>query len=61
VRVCTYQKLEDLRVTTDMVGHAIEFLVERKKDDKAAYGLLRLIYQNSITLGSFPLQILIRF
>ena len=49
VRVCTYQKIEDLKVSPDMVRNAITFLVDKKKDDKAAYGLLRLIYQNNIT------------
>ena len=44
VRVCTYQKIEDLRVTPEMVRNAISFLVDKKRDDKAAYGLLRLIY-----------------
>jgi hypothetical protein len=53
VRVCTYQKIEDLKVSTDMVWTAIMFLVEKKRDDKAAYGLLRLIYLNNITLSGF--------
>jgi hypothetical protein len=53
VRVCTYQKIEDLKVSTDMVWSAIMFLVEKKRDDKAAYGLLRLIYLNNITLSGF--------
>ncbi len=53
VRVCTYQKIEDLKVSTDMVWSAIMFLVEKKRDDKAAYGLLRLIYLNNLTLSGF--------
>jgi hypothetical protein len=53
VRVCRYQKIEDLQVTSEMVGHAITFLVDKKYDDKAAYGLLRLIYQGKITLSGF--------
>jgi hypothetical protein len=36
-----------------MVWAAIMFLVEKKRDDKAAYGLLRLIYLNNITLSGF--------
>jgi hypothetical protein len=36
-----------------MVSSAINFLVEQKRDDKAAYGLLRLIYINNITLSGF--------
>jgi hypothetical protein len=59
--VCTYQKIEDLRVSHDMVRNAIAFLVDKKKDDKAAYGLLRLIYQNNITLSNFPKTTLIKF
>ena len=44
-----------------MVRNAIAFLVDKKKDDRAAYGLLRLIYQNNITLRSFPKTTLIKF
>jgi hypothetical protein len=44
-----------------MVKDAITFLVDKKKDDKAAYGLLRLIYSNNITLSSFPKTTLIKF
>jgi hypothetical protein len=54
VRVCTYQKIEDLKVSQEMVLDAIGFLVNKKKDEKAAYGLLRLIYCNSISLSGFP-------
>ncbi len=61
MRVCTYQKIEDLKVTPDMVKNAVTFLVEKKRDDKAAYGLLRLIYLNNITLSSFTKTILIKF
>jgi uncharacterized Fe-S cluster-containing radical SAM superfamily protein len=48
-------------VTPDMVNRAIIFLVEKKRDDKAAYGLLRLIYQNNITLFGFQRTLLIKF
>jgi hypothetical protein len=61
VRACTYQKIDNLVVTADMVRDAIIFLVEKKKDDKAAYGLLRLIYSNDITLSQFPKTTLIKF
>jgi hypothetical protein len=44
-----------------MVGNAIAFLVDKKKDDKAAYGLLRLIYNNGITLQGFTKMNLIKF
>jgi hypothetical protein len=53
VRVCRYQKIEDLLVSSDMVSNAIAFLVDKKRDDKAAYGLLRLIYLSDITLSGF--------
>ena len=61
VRACRYQKIDNLVVTADMVRDAIIFLVEKKKDDKAAYGLLRLIYSNDITLSQFPKTTLIKF
>jgi hypothetical protein len=44
-----------------MVRNGLIFLVEIKKIDKAAYGLLRLIYSNNITLTSFPKTTLIKF
>ena len=44
-----------------MVLDAIGFLVNKKKDEKAAYGLLRLIYYNSISLSGFPHGSLIKF
>ena len=53
VRVCKYQKIEELRVDTEMVKSTIIFLVEKKMDDKAAYGLLRLIYINNVSLSNF--------
>ncbi len=61
VRVCTYQKIEELKVTTEMVNNAIAFLVDKKRDDKAAYGLLRLIYLNDISLYGFSRTSLIKF
>jgi hypothetical protein len=44
VRVCRYSKIEDLTVSSEMVGDALTFLVEKKKDEKAAFGLLLLIH-----------------
>ncbi len=61
MRVCCYQKIEDLVVTSEMVRNAVHFLVEKKTDPKAAYGLLRLIFLNKISLFSFPRAILVRF
>ena len=34
---------------------------DRKHDEKAAFGLLRLIYHNNITLFGFPREMLIKF
>jgi hypothetical protein len=59
--VCTYTKIEDLEVSKAMVRDAMEILVERKRDEKAAFGLLRLIYHNNITLADFPKEMLIKF
>jgi hypothetical protein len=61
VRVCTYPKIEDLKVTPEIVRNAVTFLVEKKRDDKAAYGLLRLIYLNNITLTFLHHSALVNF
>jgi hypothetical protein len=61
VRVCIYQKIEDLKVTPGMVDDALTFLVDKKKDERAAYGLLRLIFINNISLNTFQKTALIRF
>ena len=44
-----------------MILNAMQFLVENKKDDNAANGCLRLIYNNKISLASFPIQLLVKF
>lgn len=44
-----------------MIKNAMQFLVDNKKDDNAANGLLRLINYNSISLTSFPIQLLVKF
>ncbi len=61
VRVCKYPKLEDIDVTVSMVQDAMDILVERKRDEKAVFGLLRLIFHNNITLVSFPREMLLKF
>jgi hypothetical protein len=44
-----------------MIKNAMQFLVDNKKDDNAANGLLRLINYNSISLKTFPIQLLVKF
>ena len=61
VRVCTYPKIEDLNISSEIVQNAITFLVEKKRDDKAAYGLLRIIYLNNSTLSFLPHSRLVKF
>ena len=53
MRACIYQKIEDLKVSTEMVEDGFNFLIDKKKDDRAAYGLLRIIFINNISLNSF--------
>lgn len=61
VRVCSFQKIESLQVTSSMVKEALIFLTEKKQDAKSAYGLLRLVYNNVISLKNFPKESLINF
>jgi c-di-GMP-related signal transduction protein len=44
-----------------MVSNAMEFLVESKTNNIAAFGLLRLVYQNNISLKSIDNDILAGF
>jgi hypothetical protein len=39
----------------------MDFLLERKTDNIAAFGLLRLAFQNSISFGAFPVKLLSDF
>jgi len=39
----------------------MNFLVEKKNYEKAAFGLFRLVFQNNITMSSFPRVTLIKF
>jgi hypothetical protein len=61
VRVCTHQKIEGLKVSDSIVLNAVDFLVDKKRDNNAAYGLLRIIYHNNISLTPFSLQTLTKF
>ena len=49
-RVCAQHRGEEIRVTFEMVERGMEFLVESKTNNIAAFGFLRLIYQNNISL-----------
>lgn len=44
-----------------MIKQAIEFLVENKKDNRATIGLLRLTFQNNISLSYLPIDLLVGF
>ena len=61
VRVCWFNKIEDLKVSPEMVHDALYFLVDKKDDAKSVYGLLRLIYFNCISLTIFPKGVLLSF
>jgi hypothetical protein len=61
IRVCSFQKIDTLKVSSGTVKEALIFLTEKKEDAKSAYGLLRLVYNNVITLKSFPKETLINF
>ena len=61
VRLCAFQKIEALKVSSDMIKDAMIFLTEKKEDAKSAYGLLRLAYNSVISLKSFPKETLIEF
>ena len=61
IRVCTYSKIEELNVSLSMVQDAMDILVDRKRDEKAAFGLLRLIFHNNISLTGFPREMRIKF
>ena len=61
VRLCSFQKIENLKVTEEIVRDAFIFLTEKKEDAKSAYGLLRLIYNNIISLKKFPKESLLAF
>jgi len=59
--LCSFQKIENLKVTKEVVRDALIFLTEKKEDAKSAYGLLRLVYNNVISLKKFPKESLIAF
>ena len=39
----------------------MDFLLEKKQDNIAAFGLLRLAFQNSLSFGAFPVKLLADF
>lgn len=39
----------------------MDFLLEKKQDNIAAFGLLRLAFQNNLSFGAFPVKLLSDF
>jgi hypothetical protein len=52
---------EDLHIYEKMVPSAISYLTNIKIDNTAAYGLLRLAYNNDISFVSFDIELLRNF
>jgi hypothetical protein len=52
---------QELQVTAEMIKKAMESLSSRAYNIHAAFGLLRLAFQNDITFTDFPLDLLLNF
>ncbi len=61
VRLCSYQKIDDLKITLAMAKNAMVQLTETRLDARSAFGLLRLVYSNQLSLASFPKTTLMKF
>jgi hypothetical protein len=61
VRVCASHKGDNLKVSPLMIEHGMRHLVDEKMDHIAAYGLLRLVFLNRISLFNFELELLLKF
>jgi hypothetical protein len=61
VRVCIIHRDEPLIVQPQMVKQAMILLVDAKSHTTAAFGLLKLTYENQIALTNFPRDLLLRF
>jgi len=54
VRVCIIHRGESLKIDASMVKQAMSFLLTSKTHPTAAFGLLKLTFENQITLTDFP-------
>jgi hypothetical protein len=61
VRVCSKNGGDPLVVTPIMVEKAIRFLSDVEINQQAAYGLLRLVFINQISLSTFDVDMLTTF
>ncbi len=61
VRVCSKNGGDPLIVTPIMVERAIRFLAVVEMNQQAAYGLLRLVFINQISLSKFDVDLLLAF
>jgi hypothetical protein len=61
VRVCSKNGGDPLIVTPIMVERAIRFLADVETNQQAAYGLLRLVFINQISLSKFDVDLLMAF
>ena len=61
VRVCALYKGEKLRISKEHIQKGMQFLVEKKKDQRASIGLLRLAFSNDISVSYIPVEMLLSF
>ncbi len=61
VRVCALYKGEQLKISEEYIEKGIHFLVDKKKDQRASIGLLRLAFQNDISFSYLSVDLLMRF
>lgn len=61
VRVCIIHRGEPLQIDADMVRQAMVFLINQKSHSTAAFGLLKLTFENQISLTEFPRELLTDF
>lgn len=61
VRVCAAYSDGAISVDSCMVRAGMSFLIDHKVDSTAAYGLLRILFNNSIDVTEAPVDLLLRF
>jgi len=59
--VCALHTDQDLVVRSEMVADALEALTSKVYNVQAAFGVLRLAFQNGIAFTGFPLRLLLDF